>query len=441
VGEGASGAWPARSPVGRMRLWRVFVHALSGYVLLCIGLSARPVEQVCASPEPPRVVAIRHFASEAHTRVVVELSRAVEPGVRAVPTPDEGPARRLYLDLPGASIDSGIAKSIDLPVGPLSGLRVGKRDLDTVRLALSVRNAEAYEVFRLAGPARVVLDVRAAPNGGRGQTDAHRPQRSRPASPSAERPAPLPAPETTPSKSKAAEPIGPMKIVIDPGHGGKDPGAQGVKGALEKDVVLAISRQVAPRLRQELGAAVVLTRDRDVYLSLEERTARANAERADLFISIHANASTSPKLSGVETYYLNNTNDRAAIRLAAMENGLTLIGDVQHRRGVDLSYILSDMVQQGKIGDSIVLAQALHRGLVGRLTKQHADVVDLGVKKGPFYVLVGAYMPCALVEVAFLTNPIEGKRLQQDAYQAAVADGIVAGVRRYLASLRRAQTL
>jgi len=229
--------------------------------------------------------------------------------------------------------------------------------------------------------------------------------------------------------------------VIDPGHGGKDPGARSGGGLLEKTVVLEIAKHVASRLRDDLGASVVLTRSRDVFVPLEARTALANAEQADLFISIHANASTSRSLSGVETYYLENTNDRATLRLAAMENGLRLIGDVARKGDEDLSYILSDLVQQGKLQDSIALTKALHEGLVERLGKEYGDVVDLGVKRGPFYVLVGAYMPCALVEASFLTNEVEGRRLGQERYRRCIADGLVKGVRQYAAGMGRVRTL
>jgi N-acetylmuramoyl-L-alanine amidase len=226
------------------------------------------------------------------------------------------------------------------------------------------------------------------------------------------------------------------KIVIDPGHGGRDPGAQGY--AVEKEVTLAVARRVAQLLREGVGAETVLTRTRDVTLALSARTARANLEGADLFLSIHANASPSRTRRGVETYYLNNSNDRATIRLAAMENG----GAPRPARGrTDLRYILSDLVQVGKMEESVALARAVQGGLVGHLQERYPDVTDLGVKQGPFYVLVGAHMPCVLVEMSFLTNPSEGRRLRGQAYREAVAQGIYAGVARFLADTRRAQTL
>jgi N-acetylmuramoyl-L-alanine amidase len=221
-------------------------------------------------------------------------------------------------------------------------------------------------------------------------------------------------------------------VVIDPGHGGRDPGARGVTGSDEKDITLVLAQLVAERLAEDPQIRVVLTRTDDSYVSLEQRTAIANAQGADLFLSVHGNASENPQLAGVETYTLNNTDDRATIRLAALENGLALTGASPGER--DLAYILSDLVQTGKEDESVTLARAVQGNLVSYLRDRWRGVVNLGVKKGPFYVLVGAYMPCILVEVAFLTNETEGQRIAARRYQQDVADGLALGVRRFLAS-------
>jgi N-acetylmuramoyl-L-alanine amidase len=226
------------------------------------------------------------------------------------------------------------------------------------------------------------------------------------------------------------------RIVIDPGHGGRDPGAQGY--AVEKVVTLAVARRLAAHLRERLGAETILTRSDDATLELGDRTERANGEAADLFVSIHANASRNTQASGIETYYLNNTNDRATIRLAAMENGLDYVPQAQ---GTRLRYILSDLLQVGKIDESVRLAHTVQRSLVGHLGARYPEVTDLGVKQGPFYVLVGAHMPCVLVEMSFLTHPMEGRRLASDPYQAAVAEGLYAGIAAYLADDRHSRTL
>ncbi len=228
----------------------------------------------------------------------------------------------------------------------------------------------------------------------------------------------------------------PWVIVLDPGHGGTDPGTRGVDGVYEKNVTLAIAKRLKRRLEEGLRARVLLTRSGDKSRSLAERTAFANANSADLFVSIHANADAAGELHGIETYTLNNSNERATMRLAKMENG----PGVRTGRG-DLSYILSDMVQSGKEEESILLAHRLHQRLLQRLRSHYAGVRDLGVKKGPFYVLVGAYMPCVLVETSFLSHPIEGRRLISGAYQDQIAEGLYLGVVDFLGDARLAKTL
>jgi N-acetylmuramoyl-L-alanine amidase len=251
-----------------------------------------------------------------------------------------------------------------------------------------------------------------------------------------------PSPVPTARPQRAAPPPPPLaprapwRIVLDPGHGGNDPGARGIDGILEKDVTLTIAAMLKTRLEKELNATVLLTREGDATRTLAERTAFANASRADLFISIHANADDAGKLRGIETYTLNNSNDRATIRLAKMENGPHLrVG-----RG-DLSFILSDMVQSSKEEESIALAERVHSRLLARLRARYPDVRNLGVKKGPFYVLVGAYMPCVLIETSFLSHPVEGKRLASEEYQADIAEGLFLGVRDFLDDARLAKTL
>jgi N-acetylmuramoyl-L-alanine amidase len=240
--------------------------------------------------------------------------------------------------------------------------------------------------------------------------------------------------ETAAAKPDASRPA--WRIVLDPGHGGKDTGALGVDGVYEKDVTLTISRKLAKRLREGLKATVLLTRDGDATRSLAERTAFANANSADLFISIHANADQAGELHGIETYTLNNSNDRATIRLAKMENGPGLrVG-----KG-DLSFILSDMVQSGKEEESNVLAERLHSRILSRIRTKYPDVRNLGVKKGPFYVLVGAYMPCVLVETSFLSHPIEGRRLASPEYQTEIVEGMYLGINDFLSDTRLAKTL
>ena len=212
------------------------------------------------------------------------------------------------------------------------------------------------------------------------------------------------------------------RVVVDAGHGGHDPGAIGPGRVREKDVTLAMARRLASRLRAE-GFEVVLTRNGDRYLALEERTALANTARGDLFVSIHANAHPRRNRSGVETYFLNVADDRYAARLAARENGL----DAEEGLG-DVARILTDLDAKASADSSRRLAQLVQREVCGGVRSRVGDVRDLGVKSALFYVLLGARMPAVLVETAFISNRVEERRLASPRYQDEVAAGIARAV-------------
>lgn len=215
-------------------------------------------------------------------------------------------------------------------------------------------------------------------------------------------------------------------VVIDPGHGGEEEGAHGVQGTFEKDIVLNISLLLDELLRKRLKASTVLTRVRDVHVELAERTQAANSNNADLFISVHANASRSKRANGIETYYLDNTNDKSSLRLAKMENAYSN-NDLD-----DLGFMLSDLIQNAKLDDSVSLAHYIQNAMYEGVTKHYPDVNNLGVKKAPFYVLMGAHMPCVLAEVSFIDNKIEGSRLITREYQRLVAESLFEGIVAYL---------
>jgi N-acetylmuramoyl-L-alanine amidase len=218
------------------------------------------------------------------------------------------------------------------------------------------------------------------------------------------------------------------RIVIDPGHGGEDLGAQGVGGLLEKDVTLAVALELAEILTAKSSATVKLTRKQDIFVPLAERTTLANDFDADIFISLHANASPGAKLTGLETYILDNADDKATRLLAERENAsLKFEGE-----GSDLQFILSDLVQSSKLGESKTLASDIQGAILSSLDNGFTRPKDLGVKKAPFYVLVGAHMPSVLVELAFIDNATEGKSLADKGYRRALAEGLAAGVLSYL---------
>ena len=215
------------------------------------------------------------------------------------------------------------------------------------------------------------------------------------------------------------------RIVIDPGHGGSDPGAIGPRGTREKEIALQIAKKLAHTLKKDLDCEVFLTRTKDRFVSLEDRTRFADAKKADLFISIHANAADSKTLSGVQTFYLNNASSKAAERLAARENK-TAGKDL-----TDLQKILTTMLQNANTEESRDLALAVQKSLHRELSAKYSGVEDLKVHSALFYVLVGTKVPGILVETSFLTHPQEERRLKDSAYQWDNAEGIAGGLRRF----------
>lgn len=354
---------------------------------------------------------IRHTSSQSYTRVTMELSTEVPYEIHFLKE-DAGQQLppRLYVDLLQTRLRMDSTQPIVVQDRLLRQVRVGQFAPGVVRVVLDLRSVSSHRAFLLPDPARLVVDINAGANGME--------------TASLEKPRGLPPPP----KPKMPAP-GLRKIVLDPGHGGKDPGAIGVGGVTEKDIVLSLAKKLAKKLKQEMGVKVVLTRQDDTFIALEDRTAIANAEEADLFISLHVNASPNANLRGMETYYLDNTNDEASILLAARENGTS-------RRNIsDLQFILSDLTQNSKLEDSVTLAHRIHSSLASHMGRRYRDVKDLGVKKALFYVLVGARMPSVLLEMFFLTNKHEGRALAQKAYQDAIVEGLFQGIKKYQESL------
>lgn len=220
------------------------------------------------------------------------------------------------------------------------------------------------------------------------------------------------------------------RVVIDPGHGGHDSGAVGKAGTKEKEVSLAISKKVADGLREK-GLEVVLTRDDDTFIRLEDRAKLANEAHGDLFISVHCNSAATHKLRGVETYTLNTSADRYSIRLAARENASS-------EKGIsDLQFILADLATKANTEESSRLAKSVQHSLVKGLSNKYDGIKDLGHKEALFYVLLGARMPAILVETSFLSHSEDEKRLASERYQDEVAKSIVLGVEEFLGDRRR----
>jgi N-acetylmuramoyl-L-alanine amidase len=399
----------------------------SFFFLPAVQLAVYSPRAALADGEPAQVTGVKLLSLKDQTRVMVDLSRETKFEVRRL---KEDPANqvpaRIYVDILDAKLAPGSRDALPVDNSILRRIRLGQYSADVVRVVLDMNGPRAHQAFMIARPTQLVIDILS--------------QASSPKSPAKEVAAkPELAPQKQLGRSKKADlppPGGGLrKIVLDPGHGGKDPGAIGNTGIVEKDVVLAVAKKLARRLKTELGVQVVLTRHDDRFVPLEDRTALANNENADLFISLHVNASPNGEARGIETYYLDNTTDEAAIRLAARENGTS-------RRNIsDLQFILSDMTQNMKLEDSITLAHRLQGALVGGMSKVSAEVKDLGVKKALFHVLVGARMPSVLVEMLFITNRAEANMMSQESNLDALVESLFEGIQKFGETNLMAKTL
>jgi N-acetylmuramoyl-L-alanine amidase len=219
------------------------------------------------------------------------------------------------------------------------------------------------------------------------------------------------------------------KIVIDPGHGGHDTGTIGPNGLLEKDVVLDVAKRLGRLLESRLGAEVIYTRRDDTFIPLETRTAIANRERADLFISIHANSSRDSDARGVETYYLNFTSSPEALEVAARENA------VSEKSIYELQDLVKKIALKEKIEESREFAGDVQESLYGGLALNNAHLRNRGVKKAPFIVLIGANMPSILAEISFVSNPTDERKLETSEHRERIAESLYRGVAKYASGL------
>jgi N-acetylmuramoyl-L-alanine amidase len=335
-------------------------------------------------------------------------------------------------------------------------VRVGRQPTAT-RVVLDLDGAPRVSVFALYNPFRVVIDTERVPGvgatstlapglGGPGEMPAASPAAIVARLPAASSPAPpavAPAPAVlvSPPEPPSANAdgsfsiarqlgLGISRIVIDPGHGGHDPGTL-TRGSSEAAIVLDVALRLERLLAKEPGLEVVLTRRTDVFIPLEQRTAIANREGADLFVSIHANASRNPKASGIETYYLSFASNPEAEAVAARENS-TSARDMHN-----LPSIVRAIALNNKLDESRDLAGMLQDTLVTRLGRANAGAVSRGVKKAPFVVLIGAAMPSVLSEIGFLTNQAEAALVKTPAYRQRIAESLHAAILRYRRAVKQ----
>jgi len=457
-----------------------------------------------ASSGHVQIFGVRFWSGETSTRVVIDLDRKVEIKQDRLQDPP-----RLFVDLIGTRLHPNlVGKSFPVGNAFLKQIRIGVNRENVVRVVIDFGEASSHNVFFLADPERLVIDVRGeAPKGARiatsepkaggspappggsptpeqmenvevsqqvpvlpepsptapepeeSATPAEAPSpvatvrpapRVEPTPPPTPLPTPTPRPTATPATQASTSGVptknrdgsyslarqlglGARRIALDAGHGGHDPGAIGRGGTQEKDITLAIVLKLEKLLRTELGADVVMTRDTDVFIPLEERTAIANSSGADLFLSVHINSARNSAGRGLETYYLSFAKNAAAEELAARENAIS------QATMKDLNNLVKAITTNSKIEESRDFAGLIQRYNVEGLSPSFRGVLDRGVHTAPFYVLIGANMPSILTEVGFISNPEEERWLKSDEYQEKLAESLLEGVRSYLGQLNRTQ--
>lgn len=333
----------------------------------------------------PRITKIEQWTGAEGARVVVHLDRSVRFRYGDAPSAG-GRGARTYVDLDGVELE----KASETKLNGIIARIVTEPTNSGSRVALDLDGPAYRRVFNLLEPFRVVIDIARQPPGsgasGKGRTVS--------------------------------------RVVLDPGHGGTDPGASGPTGLKEKDVTLAIAHRVAPVLARQ-GVEITLTRDDDRFVPLEERTARANAFGADLFVSIHCNAAENKSKHGVETYILDTSATETAGKVAARENGASTAA------GNEVAQLLASMRIADQGTRSTRLAELLQRASIASLSTQYDAVTDGGVHRAGFYVLVGARMPAVLFETSYISNTNDEQRLGSADYQQRLADAIANAIKAY----------
>ncbi len=389
-----------------------------------------------------RINEIRHWSNIGYTRVVIDMEGEAGYTSGRLKNPD-----RLFFDLKDAYLPKGHKDvSIDVNDGVLRRIRASQHNADTVRVVLDLASIASSRTLMLQNPTRLIIDVSgknqpintacqvisgykniSSPSPKQESSEPPKPAAVSVPVPAQIAPAPAAAAAAAPATAKPVsrpQSCGIGTIVIDPGHGGKDTGAIGCNGLYEKNVVLDIGLRLRKIIRKNFNCKVVMTRDRDIFIPLDERPGIAVQNDADLFISIHANASRDPSAHGIETYLLNLTKDRHIMQVAERENMTEL------KSMGPLEAILKDLILDSKRDDSLRLAHCVQSCLISGLRKY--DVNNKGVKQGPFLVLYGASMPSILTEVGFITNPEEEARLARPEYRQKIAQAIFDGIKKYL---------
>ena len=373
-----------------------------------------PVSSRQAKPHGPVVVQDVRVQSNAETtRLVFDLQRQVQVQQRREHHPD-----RLILELQNARLSTQATHRLAGQAMPasVSVRQITPNGHSKARAVwVTLTDVADYKISPLSKPPRLVVDVVVRKDQGDPASAAPPPSKL-PATP---------ADAPTPAKPPAGR-NGVKLIVIDPGHGGRDPGAVGHGGLEEKRITLRVGLLLRDLIAQQLKKPALMTRDRDVFVELDDRAKIANSKDADLFVSIHVNSHPQRSTKGLEIYHFGEASDRRALEVAARENGTPI-----SETGVGWQLLVADLLTTKKIQDSLELAWHTKEAVVNRL-KEGYDVDDHGVKTAPFYVLRFTSMPSILAEIAFISNPGEEKLMQTDAFLTRIAEGILEGIRSYL---------
>jgi N-acetylmuramoyl-L-alanine amidase len=393
------------------------------FLLLAFLLFSPAIVPAIQTPAPnplAEIYNLRYYTHPNFTRIVLDVGVLREYVWNETLTPSE-----ITVDVFQARLNPIVPEETSPSRADyLKRLRIAQKSPTTVRLTIEadLSRVRLYQVYNVLDPFRIVIDI-------------YPKDKTAPAA--VEAPAPAPKPKTP----QPAEPVrggyslarqlglGVRTVILDPGHGGSDPGCLDPTGPQEKDLNLDIALRLKAILEAETDLSVILTRETDIHVPLETRTVVANQKKADLFISIHVNAFRTKTRRGIETFFLNFSPDPAVNELAARENATTTktIGEMDK--------IIRKIAQNSRIIESRVLAEKIQANLVQYLARRYANVKDLGAKGGPFWTLLGSEMPSILVEVAHLSNPDESKRLQDPAFRQNAARGIFEGIAAYIRSL------
>lgn len=418
------------------------------------ALTRTPAVPRGASTAAPAAVlrGISRVALPGGDRLILDLDREVSFRVDRIGNPD-----RVLIDLDAtAASDAMLAATSALKGMLVTGVRLGHPAPGTTRIAIDLAGMPKHSVYPLYDPYRLVIDAEGPPPPPLAKAVVQEPVLNTvtsPVTPALPTLAPTPPAATpTPGPATAVDVVpvpppsttrngdyslarqlglGVQRVVIDAGHGGHDPGAQG-NDIVEKELVLDIALRLQKLLQDQPGIDVVLTRGTDEFIPLEERTAIANRAGADLFLSIHANASERKDARGLETYFLNFATNPEAEAVAARENASSS-QSMGH-----LPEILKAIALNAKLAESRELATLVQTSMVRRLKTQSATVRDLGVKQAPFVVLIGAQMPSVLAEISFVTNRTDATALKQAATKQRIAQALCDAIVKYQSSLKKA---